>query len=405
MESYLQQAPCIYFSCTDEGRIIDVNDATCNKLGYTKEELTGNKADIIFPVATRIFLQTHFFPLLQMQGYAEEIFITLLTKEKEQLPVLINAKRNKVNDEYVNVYVGIVVPNRKKFEDELVAAKRAAESALHENKELVETRQQLQKHVEQVEQQIQLANKQNEELRQFNRVVTHDLQEPIRKLLMFVNMLAESEANENEKSIAGKIKRVADQMRSVIADLQQYIWLTETPGIFVETELNELLLAAQQEIKKEFPDAELVVKTDDLPSIQADAEQIQRLFYHLLSNVIRFKKEGDTAHANIRGTNLMLNSFRNVPDKYKYNEVIKLVITDKGIGFDSDRRNILFGLFKRLHATSGRGVGLALCKRIVENHHGTITIDSRKDEGTTVTIILPVKQVEAGHAEMAAKDQ
>lgn len=404
MESYLQQAPCIYFSCGDDSKIIEVNDTACQKLGYTREELEGNKAEIIFTVATRIFQQTHFFPLLKMQGHAEEVFITMLAKDKEQLPILINAKRENVNGQDISVYIGIIVPNRKKFEDELLAAKKAAEAALHENKELMEARQQLQMHVEQLDQHMQLVGKQNEELRQFNRVVTHDMQEPMRKMLMFVNMLADSQAGENEKAIAGRIKRVSEQMRAVISDLQQYIWLTETSGTYADINLNGVLAAAQEQLKKEVPDIELIIEAEDLPLLQADAEQMQLLFYHLLSNVVRFRKHGNTAHAHISGTSLMLNRFRNTKDKYKYDEVVKLVIADKGVGFDSSRKHILFGLFKRLHAESGRGVGLALCKRVVENHGGTIGIESSLNEGSVITVILPIKQVEAGPVEMAAKD-
>ena len=401
MENYLQYAPCIYFSCNDEGIILEVNHTACQKLGYAKEELAGKKVEVIFTVASRIFQQTHFFPLLKMQGHAEEIYITLLTKENQQLPVLINATRNNG----INLYAGIIVPNRKKFEDELIAAKKAAEAALHENKELAEARLQLQSHIEQLDEQMELVSKQNEELRQFNRVVTHDLQEPMRKLLIFSGMFADSQADHQEKAIAGRIKRVSEQMRSVISDLQQYMWLTDTAGTFTEINLQEVLSAAEQEVRKDLPDAELIVEAESLPSIQADAEQLRLLFYHLLSNVIRFKKEGVPAHAHISATSLMLNAFRNLKDKYKYNEVIKLTVADKGVGFDSERRNMLFGLFKRLHSESGRGVGLALCRRVVENHRGTISIDGRKNDGAIITVILPVKQVEAGQLELAAKQQ
>jgi phosphoserine phosphatase RsbU/P len=401
MENYLQSAPCIYFSCNDEGILIDVNDTACQKLGYEREELTGKKVEVIFTIASRIFQQTHFFPMLKMQGHAEEIYITLLTKQNQQLPVLINAIRNNG----INMYAGIIVPNRKKFEDELIAAKKAAEAALYENKELAEARRQLQDRIEQVELQMQLAGKQNEELRQFNRVVTHDMQEPIRKLLMFVSMLSETEGNEQQKAIAGRIRRVSEQMRSVVSDLQQYIWLTETTGEYAEIEIKQVLSAAEQQVRTDFPGVELIIEAEALPSIQADADQLRLMFYHLLSNVIRFRKQGSAAHACISATSLMVNTFRNLKDKYKYNEVIKLTVADKGVGFDGERRNMLFGLFKRLHAESGRGVGLALCKRVVENHHGTINIDSRKDDGAIITVILPVKQVEAGAVELAAKEQ
>jgi phosphoserine phosphatase RsbU/P len=405
MENYFNLAPCIYFSTTDDGTIIGVNDTVCQRLGYTKEELMGKRSDLIFTVATRIFQQTHFFPLLKLQGYAEEIYITLLTKGNEQLPVLMNAKREIVNGKAVNVYVGIIVPNRKQFEDELIAARKAAVAAIDENKELMDARQQLQQHIEQLDRQMQVVNKQNAELRQFNRVVTHDLQEPIRKMFLFVNMLLDGHEHRGEEEIAEKIKRVSEQMRNVVSGLQQYIWLTEAPGRFNEIDFSNIIRSVQEQIAAEHPDADLVIEAEQIPSIQADAGQIQLLFYHLLSNVVRFKQEGKPAYVHISGTSLLLNMFRNIRDKYKYTEVVKLVIADRGVGFDAVSREQLFELFRRLHPQSGQGVGLALCKKIVENHGGTIAIDSKKDEGTIITVILPVSQVPVGSgAEIAAKD-
>ena len=93
MQSYFTDAPCLYFATTDNGILVDVNQRLCEKLGYLRDELIGEKLDIIFSVSSRIFHQTHFFPLLKIQGYADEIYLTLHTKEKVSIPVLINAER------------------------------------------------------------------------------------------------------------------------------------------------------------------------------------------------------------------------------------------------------------------------------------------------------------------------
>lgn len=390
MESYFNQAPCFYFSCTDEGVLIDVNETLCTGLGYTKEELLGKKVDVISTLATRIFQQTHFFPLLKMQGHAEEIFISLQTKQQEQIPLLVNAARTIVNEEAVTVHIGIAVHKRKKFEDELIAAKKAAETALHENTALVQAKQELQQRMEQLDQQLNLINKQNEELRQFNHVVTHDLREPLRKFSVFATMLLEGKDSQDQKTIVEKLIRVSEQMRSLISGLQQYVWLTETPVKLTKVALNKLLLIVQQQLRKEYPDVHLIMETEEIPSIYADREQMQLLFYQLLSNVIRFRKGGEEAHARLSASSLQLNKFRNIPGKYQYTDFLKLQLTDKGIGFDAGYKEQVFELFKRLHAESGQGVGLSLCKKIVENHHGTITIDGVKGEGTTITIVLPM---------------
>ncbi|RYF85888.1 MAG: PAS domain S-box protein, partial [Chitinophagaceae bacterium] len=114
MEDVFNQVPCLIFSVSEEGTLLSINEAACNHLGYVKQELEGKKAETIFTLPTRIFQETHLFPLLKMQGKAEEIYITLLTKGGEYLPVLVNATQKKSNNHTVTFYAGIVVHNRKK---------------------------------------------------------------------------------------------------------------------------------------------------------------------------------------------------------------------------------------------------------------------------------------------------
>ena len=83
MDSSFDKAPAFYFSCTEDGKLININETACNALDYTKQELTEEKIDIIFTIATRIFYQTHLLPMIKMQGCAKEIFISLQTKNKE----------------------------------------------------------------------------------------------------------------------------------------------------------------------------------------------------------------------------------------------------------------------------------------------------------------------------------
>ncbi|HTM91294.1 MAG TPA: PAS domain-containing protein, partial [Flavisolibacter sp.] len=151
MQNLFDQAPCLYFSSADDGTLLEVNDRLCDVLQYHRDELTGKKSEILFTIATRIFQQTHFFPLLKMQGHAEEIYITLKRKDGDQVPVLINAERKMIGDTAVSMHVGIIVYNRKKFEEELIAAKKEAQNALHENTALIHARQQLQKRSEELD--------------------------------------------------------------------------------------------------------------------------------------------------------------------------------------------------------------------------------------------------------------
>ena len=288
--------------------------------------------------------------------------------------------------------MGITVHNRKKFEDELVAARKSSEKALNENTALLQAKRELQEHAELLDQQMYLANKQNDELRQFNRVVTHDLQEPLRKLFVFTNLLLENNGEAVVAKTVQKIRSIAEHMRSLVSGLQQYIWLTETPVKPVPIYLNELVEKIGEEIRRAHPQLSLRIEAEHLPTLLGDAEQLPLLFSEVLANAVRFRKPGEETVIRITSTELQQNKFRNMAGKYQYTPFVKLQISDNGTGFEAIYKEQAFELFKRLHPESGRGIGLPLCKKIVENHHGTIAIDSRKGEGTIVSILLPVQK-------------
>ena len=405
MVNNMHEAPCIYFSSSDEGTLLQVNGYLCTALHYLPDELEGKKIDTLFTLPTRIFQQTHFFPLLKMQGHAEEIFITLRQKNGDALPVLINAERVAVEDKTEYRYVGIVVHNRKKFEDELIAAKKTAEKALNENTALMQARQELQQRAEALEQQMQLTQKQNAELKQFSRVVTHDLQEPLRKMSIFASMLAADPFEHDQKKIVERMDKAMWQMRSTISGLQKYVWLNETPPQLQNLHSEQLLLPIVNRLKEEHPAVELDVQLEAPFQLEGDEEQMALLFYELLSNAIRYRQKEGAALVSITANTVQLNTFRHVEGKYHYSDFLRIQIKDGGIGFDAVYQSQVFELFKRLHPQSGRGIGLSLCKRVAENHQGSIQIQSRVNEGTTVSLFLPMHQQdkEASRQEKAMK--
>ena len=390
MKETFDEAPGGYFSFFDNGILNVVNKTFCDLLGYEKGELVGKDVETVFTISTRIFFQTHFFPLVKMHGHAEEIFITLLTKDKQHLPVLLNARREELNEKPYTACVFIVVANRKKFEDELVAARNAAEKALRENSELVTAREDLQQHAERLDEQVQLVKKQNHELKQINHAVTHSLREPVRKLLVYTEKLrGDSSAVNLEKNLL-KISKASDQMRNIVSGLQEYVWLNDILPVFESINLESVLKKVERKLENEFA-GQLILETDTLPVIKADAKQLQSLFYHILFNAIKFKKNA-SAEVRIKVSLIQQNRFRTLENKYKYEDFVKLQFIDKGIGFDPVHKDEVFELFKKLHHIEGSGLGLALSKKIVENHSGVITAESIINEGTIITVLLPVDQ-------------
>lgn len=389
MKNVYAGLPCLFFSSTDDGVLVEVNDTLCHHLQYEYTELIGQKTEKIFPVSTRIFFQTHFFPLMKMQGYAEEIFVTLQAKDKTQLPVLLNATRQPGDSKTISLYAGIVVRNRKTFEDELLAAKKAAEKALQENTALLAAQRELQARTELLDQQMSLVNKQNEALRQYNHIVTHELQEPLRKLFFFTNILVENEDAESSNKNIQKLRSVAEQMRYTLTGLQQYVWLTETPVKRTPVNVNTLITSVINELQKEAPALTINCSAETLPQAEADSVQLHLLFREVLKNAVSFRKVDEAVTIFVTGSLLQRNKFRSVAGQFSLAPFLKIQIRDNGIGFDPAYQEQAFELFRRLHANSGRGVGLALCKLVAENHEGSIQIDSQPGEGTTVSMLLP----------------
>jgi sigma-B regulation protein RsbU (phosphoserine phosphatase) len=392
MQAILDEAPCGYFSFFDNGELHIVNKTLCDLLGYTKGDLEGKNIETIFTISTKIFFQTHFFPLVKMRGHAEEIFISLLTKDKEHLPVLLNAKRKESDGKTLTACAFLVVANRKKFEDELIAARNFAEKALRENSELIKAQALLQQHAEKLDEQIQLVNKQNHELKQINHVVTHSLREPLRKVLMYTNIVRDDHSPQSVEKNLSKLITASKQMNSIVSGLQEYVWLNNTASSFVATDLQTIVKKVEQQLQEN--EDPLILHTDSLPVIKADARQIELLFFHLFCNAVKFKKS-EKAVLSISCSLIQQNSFRKVENKYKYKDFLKLQFRDEGIGFDPVFREEIFELFKKLHHTEGSGLGLALCKKIVENHFGTIAASSKLNEGTTIMVILPLDATSA----------
>ena len=390
MDDFLENAPCGYFSFFDDGRFYVLNQTSCDLLGYSKDELKGKDVETIFTLATRIFFQTHFFPLVKLHGHAEEIFLTLLSKNKKQLPVLLNARREGDTTSYTSC-VFIVVPNRKKFEDELVNARKIAETALKENSELIKTKDELQALAEQMDAQIQLINQKNHELEQLNTAVTHNLNEPIRKILVYSEKIQMQGLPEIFEPNIKRLARVAEQMKQIVSGLQEYMSITSAPNHFKNVDLNAVFLKIANQVQAENDGVELLLSLPVLPSLQADRHQIEILIYQILSNSVKFRKELPVK-ITVTGVIIKQNRFRAMENKYNYEDFLKLEIRDEGTGFDPAYKESIFELFKRLDITKGQGLGLALCKKIVENHSGSITADSRFNEFTLITILLPVKQ-------------
>ncbi len=234
----------------------------------------------------------------------------------------------------------------------------------------------------------------NEELSHFNYVCSHDLQEPLRKIRVFTDLLQRNihdpAAVENYFQ---KIEVSAEHMSTLIKDLLNYTRVAKTDVSFETTDLNDILEKVKEDFELLMAQKGAVISSTSLPVIQAIPFQINQLFYNLISNSLKFTEQDPV----IRLTCHLLSPQERaqMPQLDSDHNYVLIRFSDNGIGFEQKFAQQIFDIFKRLHGKhefSGTGIGLALCKKIVDNHHGWITARSELGKGTTFLVYLPTRQ-------------
>ena len=234
----------------------------------------------------------------------------------------------------------------------------------------------------------------NKALESFTFVASHDLQEPVRKIRTFLNLIAEKETgnlSEKSKDYMNRTIRAATQMQQLIHDLLLYSRTTTSSEHFKKTDLNNILHDVTTELKEMIEEKNAFVVTEKLPELEVIPFQLHQLFVNMISNSLKFSGADRKPHIHIKADMVDKDSLElnngNIYEKY-----YRITISDNGIGFDPRYDDKIFDLFQRLHSKnkySGTGIGLAICKKIIENHDGFITAHGEPDKGATFIVYLP----------------
>jgi len=234
----------------------------------------------------------------------------------------------------------------------------------------------------------------NEELERFAYVASHDLQEPLRKIMLFSDQLAIKHRdilNEEGQDFIDRIMKASQRMRVLIKNILSFSRSAETTDTFEDTDLNALIDGILYDLEVSIEQKKAVFNISPLPRMKIAPGQFRQLFQNLIINALKFSKESCCPEINIyaervKATNGLTNG---MPPQDHYN----IYVQDNGIGFEQKYASEIFMLFKRLNSYDkfeGTGIGLSICKKIVEQHRGSIAATSTPGMGTTFIISLPV---------------
>lgn len=337
-------------------KITLVNKTTCEYLGYSCEELLGRDIKTLFEGDPLDCLQ--FDEILERSSF-KNIEKRIRTGSGRYLTLLISGSLVVKGEEVQSiVFIG----------KDITDLKRAEEKLKQYNEELL---------------------RKNKELQDFAYIASHDLQEPLRKIITFAERLVKKYKDVLDEEGQDYIERMtsaAKRMKQLITGLLIYSRVTTKAQPFMEVDLNEIIKGVIDDLEITIKEVNGRINVEKLPVIEADSLQMRQLFQNLIGNALKFYREGISPVIHIKS--------RIIIDD-KHDGLCEITVQDNGIGFDPQYSERIFGVFERLHGRSedeGTGIGLAICKKIVERHGGTIKAESKEGEGARFIISLPVRQ-------------
>jgi len=293
----------------------------------------------------------------------------------------------------VAVYVELYKKNRQLLaqEQKLVAINKSLEIEINERKNSEEKITHLNKQLLENISRLESANK---DLDLFALMASHDLQAPLRKIRMFSDLLLNHSANMEEtgKSYIHRIQHVSKQMQELINDLLEFSKVSSEKVSSEPVDLNEIIIEVKTELDEIIKDKGATIMAEDLPQLAINPVLVRPLFYNILSNALKYSRKNVPPVIRIF-SEMNIEKEQNEFQQMKY---CRIFVEDNGVGFDQKYAVEIFDMFRRLHPKAeveGTGIGLALCKKIVEKNNGFIYARSKIGEGTTFIISLPMTRV------------
>ena len=368
-DDLLDTAPCGFLSFADDGKIAFINTTLLERLGHERVDLHGRHVETILAVGSRIFYQTHFFPLLKLHGRAQEIFLILRTKGGENVGVLANAVRRIRDGQNVTDCVFMEVIERRKFEHALLEAREAAEKA---NADLQKQRA--------------AAEDANQAKSNFLAVMSHELRTPLNAIggyVQLIEMGVHGPVTEAQKETLGRIDRSQRHLLRLINDVLNLarIEAGRVDYVVERVPLAEVVGSVMPMVEPQIERKNLrfeAAVSDDLVA-SADREKVQQILLNLLTNAIKFTSQGGSVCIEAGASSV---------------SQVFLKVTDTGTGIPADMLEKVFEPFiqvdaSRSRSAEGTGLGLAISRDLARGMKGDLRVESSIGAGSTFQLDLP----------------
>jgi PAS domain S-box-containing protein len=323
--------------------------------------------------------------------------LSILDHAGQKAHFIVSLNIFHLNDFAVLNLVWTDVTNQKDTEEKLESVNENLKGAIEERKssehKVVILNNKL-------EENIKILKESNIELGTFAHIASHDLQEPLRKIITYSGILRSDYydiIDQKGQTYINKMQSSSSRMRDLINDILQYSELSHNDILFELTDLQSIIkeIISDFEIVIKETNAEIIIE-NELPVIEANAIQMRQLLQNIISNSLKFIKPGVLPQIRITSEILYGKEIEGTDERVLNEKFLVIKISDNGIGFNQDYASKIFTIFQRLNNNSlykGTGIGLAICKKIIETHHGFITAESKMKEGAIFTIAIPVFQV------------
>jgi len=353
MNDALDTAACGFIAFADDGTLLDVNQTLADMLGSTKHELIGWHVEKIMPPGARIFYQSYLFPLLKVQSFVEEIYLTLRSRDGHDIPVLLNGKRRERDGRFVSECIVVRMIQRHEYEDQLLQARRLAEASAAAKAK-------------------------------FLGMMSHDLRTPLTTIYGNAQLLATEYPGPLTAEQSAAIQQIAEACReqlTLISDILEFARL-DSGRIKLHPQpvvVSDAIERAERLMGTQAAEAGLTLrrelKCDAETSVLADAARLQQILLNLLTNAVKYTPPGGEITVTCATAG----------------DRVRIGVRDTGIGIPPEELPRVFAPFIQLDSThsGGVGLGLAISRELARAMDGDVTAESTPGAGSIFIVNLP----------------